>query len=242
MTSALQLGAVAGLGLFLGHALHCRKDAKAREATAATTTPPPTAAKATAPSGALSRRFDPVFAAFGHGLPVPYLRALAYRESSLDPNAVTGDARGLLQVVGAVRDFYNRRHGTDIRPAALYDPTTNVRIASDAIATMIDVWAKRYPDVPNLRPDWTNPAFVALVTLGWVAGWSDEAGLGRVVRHLRERGVHDITIDRVHQTAPNIPGTTRHLANPRKVAWATSVVRLYLAERVRDAAPVSSPS
>ena len=249
MNDALQLGAVAGLGLLLGHALHKRKTTKDREAAAATPprgettakTPPP---RATVNDGAISRRFDPVFEAVGHGLPVPYLRALAYRESGLDPHAVTGDARGLLQVVGAVRDFYNRRHRTDIRPTALFDPTTNVRIGSFAIATMIDVWAKRYPDVPNLRPDWTNPEFVGLVTLGWNAGWSDEAGIGRVVRHLRERGLDDITVDRVHHAAPLVPGATRHLSNPRKVGWAKSVVRRYLAERARDhaAAPVSSPS
>lgn len=248
MTSFLSVAAAAGVGAFLGHALHKRREAKER-----TDAPPSRLAVEAAPPRLSNppttptRRYDRIFDEHGHGLPVAYLRALAYRESGLNPKATTGDARGLLQVVSAVRDFYNRRHGTRYRSADLFDPAINVRIASFAIATMIDAWAKRYPGVANLQPDWSNPEFVALVTFGWNAGWSDEAGVGRVVRHLvheqNDRG--PITVDRIHQLARRVPGATKHLSNPRKVAWAKSVVRLYLAERARDArtaAPVSSPA
>lgn len=248
MDDLLKLGTAAGLGLVLGHALHQRKGMKDRELAVAPSAPTKveTPPSKPVPDRAPSRRYDAIFAEHGHELPVAYLRALAVRESGMQPNRVTGDARGLLQVIGPVRDFYNRRHETSYRPADLFDPAINVRIASFALATIIEAWAKRYSDVPNLRPDWTNPEFVALVTFGWNAGWSDEAGVGRVVRHLtRELNVYDtITVDSVHKIARHVPGATKHLSNPRKVAWVKSVVRLYLAERDRDgadAAPISSP-
>ena len=61
---------------------------------------------------ALSRMFDPLFREHGHGLPITYLRALAKRESNMNPLEATGPAWGLLQVTEVVRNDFNARNRT----------------------------------------------------------------------------------------------------------------------------------
>ena len=61
--------------------------------------------------------FDKIFLAEGQGIPVPYLRALAKRESNNNPREQKGPAWGLLQVgvspkAGDVLKGYNKRYGT----------------------------------------------------------------------------------------------------------------------------------
>lgn len=193
------------------------------------------------PARALSRAFDAVFAAHGQGLPVPYLRALAYRESGLEPAAHTGRARGLLQVVPVVLRDFNARADTHFTERDLTDPVINVTIAATTLRAIIDGYQRHHADVPNLREDWSNPAFAELLTLGWVAGFSERAGVGKVVRYLNSLQVYEtITANRVHKMAKHADASP-HLADPRKLAWAKSVVRLFLVERERDAAELPAP-
>jgi hypothetical protein len=186
------------------------------------------------PGGGLTRRFDPLFAAYGGSIPVPYLRALAYGESGLNP----ADVKGLINVVGVAIDDYNRRHGTKYRPQDMRTPDINVRIATDILQTIITSYRKNHPDVVNLQEDWTNRAFVELLTLGWNAGFSESSGVGKVVNHLKKRGQKTITVDDIHKVAPGA-GATRWLWEPpiaaAKLAWSKGVVRRYFAEKERDA-------
>jgi hypothetical protein len=187
----------------------------------------------TTPSGGLTRRFDPLFAKYGGSIPVPYLRALAFGESGLNPS----DAKGLINVVGVAIDDYNRRHGTTYRPGDMRTPDINVRIAIDTLKTIVGSYRKNHPDVPNLQEDWNNRAFVELLTLGWNAGFSEASGVGKVVSHLKKRGQKTITVDDIHKMAPSA-GATRWLWEPpiaaAKLAWSKGVVRRYFAERERD--------
>jgi hypothetical protein len=177
-------------------------------------------------------RFDPIFAANGGGIPVEYLRALAVRESDLEPELRSGPAWGLMQVIEVVRDDYNRRHGTSYARTDLLDPHVNVTIAADTLHTIIASYARNHPDVPNLRTDWENSRFVELLTFGWNAGFSERGGVGHVARYLEQQGITDITIDRVHDAAL-AAGASRELARSDKVRWSKSVADLYLAERAR---------
>src|SRR5262245_33899876 len=69
---------------------------------------------------ATSRKFDPLFAKYGRGMPVAYLRSLARGESGLNPLLIDPKgARGLLQVVHVVRVDFNERHKTHHTPADL---------------------------------------------------------------------------------------------------------------------------
>lgn len=181
------------------------------------------------------RTFDAIFAMHGHGLPVPYLRALALHESDMNPRAQmqTSSAAGLLQVIDVVRTDFNRRYGTAYERRDLYDPAINVTIASDLLARIVAGYQRNHPEVPNMRTDWSNPRFVELVTFGWNAGFSERAGVGFVVGTLVARRQRDITIDDVHRAA-KAAGASRHLSNPRKVRWAKAVTAQYHREVSRD--------
>ena len=189
--------------------------------------------RASAPSTTTNRlaprTFDSIFARYGQGIPVSYLRALALRESSMNPRSSTGPAWGLLQVVEVVREDYNQRTGSRFTRQDLLDPIVNVSIAASALATIVRSYAQNHPRVRNLQPDWNNPRFIELLTFGWNAGWSERGGVGRVSTYLEQRGVLNQTIDTIHQ-ASRAAGASPHLANAAKVAWSKSVAAQYFRE------------
>ena len=194
----------------------------------------------TSPAGALPRMFDPIFVRHRGDVPIEYLRALAMRESGMDPRASSGPARGLLQITEIVRADFNRTHGTAITRAQLLDPDTNVRIATWLLRFIVDGYRRHHADVANLRPDWNNPRFVELVTFGWNAGPSEAGGVGRVVGYLKRQGAREIDLDLVHEHA-RAAGASKHLSNPAKARWSRGVVALYQRERAITAGPTTAP-
>lgn len=170
-----------------------------------------------------STRFDALFRRHGRGIPVAYLRALAKRESNLNPREARLPAYGLLQVVPKVVQSYNRRHGTSFSHADMLDPATNVKVATDTLRRIVQAFGK-HPSA-NLQKSWSNPEFVKLVTAGWNSGYSEKAGVGRVASYLEGRGL-PVTHDNVFEYAA-AAGGTRHLQNPTKYTWQRSVADLY---------------
>jgi hypothetical protein len=183
----------------------------------------------------VTRKFDPLFAKYGvpRGLPVPYLRALAKRESNMNPAEQTGPAWGLMQVVEVVRKDFNRRHGTSYPRPALLDAETNVRVATWLLSVIADSYERNHGDTGNMSPDWSNPCFVELLTAGWNGGWSERGGMGRVVSYLERRGHRSVTLDLVHANA-RAAGAVRFLSEPARLKWSKSVVQLYLSELQRE--------
>lgn len=179
----------------------------------------------------LSRAFDELFRTHGRGLPVAYLRALAHAESGLNP----ADRLGLINVVPIAVADYNRRHPREpVRPAQMTDPAVNVRVAADILRTIIASYRRHHPDVPALAEDWTRPAFVELLSFGWNAGFSERAGVGRVVRYLRRtRPGHPITLDTVADAAA-AAGAAPTLSSPRKRAYCKGIAAAYRREVLRD--------
>lgn len=179
--------------------------------------------------GLAPHTFDPIFAAHGHGIPVPYLRALALGESNMNPRASSGPALGLLQVIDIVRKDYNQRTGARYTRQDLLDPVINVTIASSALAMIAQSYATNHPRVRNLQPDWRNLRFIELLTFGHNAGWSERGGVGRVAKYLEQRGVFEQTIEAIHRAA-RAAGASPHLSNPAKVAWCKRVAAQYARE------------
>ncbi|MCE9578956.1 MAG: lytic transglycosylase domain-containing protein, partial [Deltaproteobacteria bacterium] len=209
-----------------------RVGSSAAPSTSAARTPP-----IAGPTQPITREFDPIFAANGHGIPVAYLRGLAAHESDMHAGISDGPAIGLLQVVDAVRTDHNARYGTQLTRADLLVPVTNVDVAASAIRRIIDSYQRNHPAIANLREDWTNLRFVELVTLGWNAGWSERAGLGRVARYLERDGRPAITVEAIVANA-RAAGASPHLSDRRKLAFANAVTATYARERVRPHDPI----
>jgi hypothetical protein len=242
LTTAVLLLAGGVAGYAVSRWLASRRQTGAGDSKAPASSTPdvatPPAPPATRPAASrLSRLFDPIFHRYRGDIPIEYLRALASRESDMNPAERTGPAWGLMQVIEEVRRDYNRAHRTAYTREHLLDPAVSVAIASWLLGLIIAGYAKRHPDVPNLRADWNNPRFVELLTWGWNAGYSDTprgGGVGSVATYLAARGQTDITIDDVHRAA-RAAGASRHLSNAGKVAWSKSVAALYLRERAAAA-------
>lgn len=176
---------------------------------------------------ALTTKYDPIFRRYQGRLPVAFLRALAQRESGLNPSSVMpgspNAARGLMQVVGVARDGHNERHGTRYTPDDLLDPDVSVRIAADLINRIVGYY-QAYA-APNLRENWANPEFVKLVVAGWNAGYSKGGGVQKVVSYLLARGI-PVTHDNVFAYA-GAAGAVKYLQDPKRQAWQRSVADLF---------------
>ena len=171
----------------------------------------------------------------GAGIPVAYLRALANAESGLRPD----DPLGLINVVKVALADYNRRHPeAKIQAAQMRDPATNIKVAADTLHQIAESYERNHGDLPNLRTRWWNPRFTELLTFGWNGGYSERAGVGRVLRYLKARPPAErptaITIDTVFAAAA-AANATRHLSNPRKLRYSKGVVASFLREFERDA-------
>ncbi|MDX1421486.1 MAG: transglycosylase SLT domain-containing protein [Kiloniellales bacterium] len=175
---------------------------------------------------ALTRRFDALFARHAGALPVTFLRALASRESNLNPQESRDPAWGLMQVVPVVRRSFNDRYGTSYSKQDLLNPDVNVRMATDLLKRIVRGYAK-HPS-PNMQANWQNPEFVKLLVMGWNAGYSEAAGVGKVARYLEARGI-PVTHDNVYRHAA-AAGATKWLQLDSRRRWQRSVVDLFYAE------------
>lgn len=175
----------------------------------------------------ISTTFDALFQQFAGGIPVAFLRALSYKESSQQPSAMTGSAKGLFQITPIVLDGYNAAHGTHLFPAPhLFDPKINTKVAADLLGKIARAYDK-HPS-PNLKTNWANPEWVKLVLAGWNSGYSEGGGVGKVASYLEARGI-PVTHDNVFAYA-GAAGATQHLQNSAKQGWQRSVASLFYSQ------------
>ena len=179
--------------------------------------------------------FDKIFEEEGRGLPVPFLRALARRESGNNPSDAKGPAWGLLQVgidarAGNVLKSYNERTGTAYIPRDMLDPTLNVRVAADLLSRIVELYK-----VEGLEADWTNGNWVGLVVAGWNAGYSRKAGVIKVIRHLKTAGI-PVTLEAVYMQTPKAgagKGFVKRMGQQKRRKWTRSVVASTFKEQGR---------
>lgn len=174
----------------------------------------------------LSRQWDALFRAHADQVPVPYLRALAKRESNMDPLDQEGLAWGLMQVHKVVVDDHNERTGEGLTLTDMLDPDRNVELATATLNRIVNLYQTR-----GIIPSWQDPNYIALVTAGWNSGYSQKAGTTRVLDYLRERGLPQ-TWENVWKYS-RAAGATQYLdpqRYPKRKAWQRSVVNTYMRE------------
>lgn len=181
---------------------------------------------AATPPEPISRRYDALFASKGRKLPVPFLRALAKKESNMNPRESGGSYWGLLQVgYKNVLPGYNERYNTTFTPQDLLNSEINVPIAAEMLTRIITSYRRNHPQSPNLQENWANPEFVKLLLAGWNSGYSEASGVGRVARYLESRNL-PVTHDNVFEYAQSA-GATRHLSNLAKRTWQRTTAALF---------------
>lgn len=190
----------------------------------------PTPGESRTAADPLTRQFDFIFAAEGEGLPVAYLRALAWGESRLNPLV----DRGLFQIADITRADFAARHKRSIPRVALRDPRLCTAIAADTLIRIKSSLATNHPQSVNAREDWSNRLFVELLTFAWNTGWSESRGVGGVLGYLEARGVTTATIDDIHAHAREAGAVAWLHAYPARVAWARKVAAQHAIEHERD--------
>jgi hypothetical protein len=179
-----------------------------------------------AASRPITHAYDDVLNRYRGAIPLAYMRALAKRESNMNPAERKDPAWGLMQVVESVRKSYNKRRGTSYTRQDLLNPDVNVKIAADLLNRIV-VAFRKHPD-RNMQPNWRNPEFVKLLTAGWNSGYSEAAGVGHVASWLEEQGV-PVTHDNVFRYAAAAGGHWT-LQRTAKQEWQRSVAALYFTE------------
>ena len=168
----------------------------------------------------LPNTYDSIFAKHAGRIPVAYLRALASRESDMNPGEAVLPAYGLLQVIRKVAN------GAGFTHAEMFDPDKNVQAATRTLNHIIDSYERGH----NMSPDWTNPEYVKLLTAGWNSGYSDVAGVGKVMSWLRANNLpvtHDNVLDYAQQA-----GAIHYLYQnkERTRTWQRSVADLFFSQ------------
>jgi hypothetical protein len=165
----------------------------------------------------LPTTYDSLFEKHGRQIPVAYLRALSSRESNMNPNEAQLPAYGLLQVIAEVARDAGFSHQD------MFDPDKNVQAATRTLNRIVESYDRHH----NMSADWSDPEYVKLVTAGWNSGYSEVAGVGKVLRWLKDNGI-EVTHDNVLANAQQAGAVHYLYANPqRTLSWQRSVMDLY---------------
>lgn len=161
------------------------------------------------PPDKISRQYDETFKRHGRNIPVPFLRALAKRESNFRSHDIGGSYWGLLQVgwkgKNSVLAGFNARHNTSYKKSDLLRPAVNVMVASDLLSRIMKVYgevSKESRLMANLKPNFANKEFVKLLLAGWNSGYSKAGGVLLVARYLAKKGIpvtHDAVFALAHR-------------------------------------------
>lgn len=166
---------------------------------------------------------ESIFEELADGLPPDFLRALAYRESGLNPTRVNPSSRatGLFQITAPVLKDFNRANATNYQLEALTEPVLATKVAVFHIHRIVALWKP----VPALAADFSDRRFIELLVLGWNAGPS---AVLKVAKRLSEIGVppERITAASVNEAAAKMsPGSW--IARPERLGFARLVATTY---------------
>lgn len=157
------------------------------------------------------------------GAPLQYLRALSWMESAMNPANKTGKHWGLFQIPPEVVADYNKAHPPAQNAFAHEDmlrPVPNMAVFSWDLQRILRAY-RGY----GIPANWRSKDFAKLVTMGWNAGWSKAAGVGKVAAWLKANG-KPVTHANVKAYA-KVAGGIWSLQSPTKFKWQGEVAALY---------------
>jgi len=161
-------------------------------------------------------------------VPPALLLSLIDMESGGDPNSVNpvSNATGLMQVTKIVLKDYNQRHNKNLSLEDIKDPETNISIGAELLRR-ISLTYEKYNKLPPL---WGNRAYVAMIVLGWNAGYSNASGVSYILSQLQEKniGKERWSLDLISQAASNLPKASPFLREPRRILWSRKVIDRYM--------------
>lgn len=171
------------------------------------------------------------------GIPAGVFVEMVRRESNFDPNArgLPSTATGLGQILDGTRRLYNGSNEGQQNPVRsqgdLTDPATNLRVMGWLLKTIADVYfAQTTVELFNYR--WDKPQYVALIVLGYTAGWSEFRGVGAMLKELESQGVLAPTYEQVIEYAMRSQPDTKiyndgrgYMSDPKLAMHVARVVR-----------------
>jgi len=181
--------------------------------------------------------WDDVFERNRGEVPLSLVRAISYLESGFKADAKNpgSSATGLFQVMSATRDDYNRRYGTNYVQEDLKQPEIAARIGIELLRHIADSLVSHHPQ--TVVRNWKDPRFASYVVMGFVNGWTESTGVGRLIGILESTGMEPtaITVDALNDKAQDLDfpdywndNTLKHVKN---------IITLYM----RDDAEMTAP-
>lgn len=196
--------------------------------------------------------YDALIEKYRKVLPLQFVKTLIYFESAFNPNSDMGEARvkkgepysqgaakGLMQIIGTVRQDYNQRNGTSYTYKDLFDPAVSIAMGCELLNRIATAYNSNHPK--SLGIDWSSDRWVSLLTTGWNAGYSRGGGVQKIVAFLEDKGYTrtEVTIERVYNHAKEAgaaPTFYEEKYRPQlRMAWAKKVARTFCREMGRPA-------
>lgn len=166
--------------------------------------------------------FDSVFRSVDPGtIPIPYMRALASSESTLNPAAKTGRHFGLFQISPDVVADVNKKTGSTFTHDDMFDPRNNAFVFARYYHRFIKPILRRDGGV---RENWGSADYPRLVTAAW------NSGVGAVGRGLKEAKRLGVVQSRLHEGVCR-HGPDRRLLTDKKCRYHRRVAALFQKEK-----------
>jgi hypothetical protein len=184
------------------------------------------------------RNYDSTFEKYRGDIPLEYLRALAIVSGDGDfkPNNSTKDSAGMFLISVDTLAAYAKESKRDLKPVDLADVQLSTQVCVWLINKVRKYYSLHYPK--SMGENWKNSEYVALITLGYKVGYSENGGLGDAIKVIEALYPEKISIDTVAQVAKERKLATV-LYSDKWVQWAKHVTNLYAGSPRETVTPAS---
>jgi hypothetical protein len=172
------------------------------------------------------RNFDSTFEKYRGSIPLEYLRALAIVSGGgeFKPNNSSSDAAGLFMISPGALAAYGTSVGRTYRPTDLADIQLSTQVVVWLINNVKNYFSLNYPK--SLGENWEKPNYVAVVTLGFKVGHSENGGVGDAAKIIESLYPEKMSVDSIAEVA-KLKGHASYIYSPKWTSFAKDVANLY---------------